>query len=524
MKIHAAQLMLKYFFLLLNAILANDLTPSPRPRHRSAFFRMEPPMKACTIVFHLVASSTALGQVIEFAPPPFPPVYSLAFGFEVAGLGDVDEDGLGDVAVADSSGQTIGDDRFGRVYVYSGRTGELVRTLYPPPRTGMTSGFGERVSCAGDLDGDGVDDLAITADTNTDPGGPSFAGRVHVHSGATGSLLYSLRPDPDAPNLNFGSDLARVPDLDGDGVSDLVVGSYREARAYVFSGATGEQLYFVTSPGTCSCAFGVHVAGIPDLDGDGRGDFAVGSREPIEPGSPIWGKVFIFSGAKGEFKYELAIPGTSLEGATDLDGDGRGDLLIANTNLNPEYELDYSGYVQVVSGANGQIVRILTCPEPKPGTEFGASVALAPDMGGDGVAEILVGMRGPGLNGAGGAYLFSGGSGEHLRALVSPQPQPSGNFGISVSSVPDVNGDGRAELLVGAHQEWFDNGNSRGRAYMFLSCPADLNADGVATSADFFHFLSMFFSEQTGADFNRDSRVNSQDFFDYLAAFFAGCP
>ena len=55
------------------------------------------------------------------------------------------------------------------------------------------------------------------------------------------------------------------------------------------------------------------------------------------------------------------------------------------------------------------------------------------------------------------------------------------------------------------------------------SCPADLNCDGIANSADFFDFLTAFFNAEPAADFNGDEQVTSQDFFDFLAAFFAGC-
>jgi hypothetical protein len=54
-------------------------------------------------------------------------------------------------------------------------------------------------------------------------------------------------------------------------------------------------------------------------------------------------------------------------------------------------------------------------------------------------------------------------------------------------------------------------------------CLADFNCDGAANSADFFDFLTVFFTNAPAADFNHDSSINSQDFFDFLAAFFAGC-
>jgi hypothetical protein len=126
--------------------------------------------------------------------------------------------------------------------------------------------------------------------------------------------------------------------------------------------------------------------------------------------------------------------------------------------------------------------------------------------------------------GAGAVYLFSGATGLPLQRFVSSNPRQSGRFGHSLGVVPDANGDGRFELTVGAPLEYPESKAQQGRAYLFLSCPADLNADGLATSQDFFDFLTAYFTPEGGrADFNRDGAVNSQDFFDFLAAFFAGC-
>jgi hypothetical protein len=95
-------------------------------------------------------------------------------------------------------------------------------------------------------------------------------------------------------------------------------------------------------------------------------------------------------------------------------------------------------------------------------------VAEVPDADGDGVADHLVGANSEaaGAAGAGRAYLFSGATGALVGTLQSPNAENSGFFGLAVAGVPDVNGDGRGDLLVGAYQEDGPTTNS-GRAYLF---------------------------------------------------------
>src|SRR5690606_16999294 len=108
---------------------------------------------------------------------------------------------------------------------------------------------------------------------------------AYVYSGATGALLYALASPHAGYQSWFGFAVAGVPDLDGDGRGDLLISAPAEShaaqndgRAYVFSGATGDLLHTLTSPNPFSGGnFGGAVAGLDDLDGDGRGDLLVGA-------------------------------------------------------------------------------------------------------------------------------------------------------------------------------------------------------------------------------------------------------
>ena len=118
-----------------------------------------------------------------------------------------------------------------------------------------------------------------------------------------------------------------------------------------------------------------------------------------------------------------------------------------------------------------------TLTSPNPGASgfsgfFGFSVSGVPDADGDGRGDLLVGAPSEnvaiGASGAGRAYLLSGATGALLRTLVSPNPPFRGLFGISVSGVPNTAGDGRGGLLIGASSE---NGGTpgSGRAHSYAT-------------------------------------------------------
>ncbi len=469
-----------------------------------------------TVAASVWSSGRAFGQTVELVPPG----EGLGFGISVTGVPDLDGDGWGDVAV--------GAPQFaleGRVFVFTGRTGSYVRTL-ASPMIPYSHGFGPIVCGIHDLNGDHLGEILVAAPGDGIPASPTYAGRVHAFSGASGGVLYSLLPESQTNEISFAGALATVPDLDGDGVDDFIVGSEGEfsgaGAAYVFSGATGARVHLLFSPQACAfCRFGNNVAGTPDLDGDGRGDVVVyAPREPVEPGSTTYGVLYVFSGAGGTVLHRIPMWTSSLAGVADLDGDGLGDIIVGQ----PWFTVSAA----VLSGATGEVIRIISPPMPIPPQygDFGASVAAIPDLDGDGLPEILIGAPTGRVGNLplrpGAAHLYSGATGARLRTFGSPHPMQDGAFAYSLAPVSDANGDGRSEIVIGALYERPATGE--GRAYLFYSCPADMNADGRITSQDFFDFVNAFFAAEPRADFSRDGTINSQDFFDYLAAFFAGCP
>ncbi len=400
------------------------------------------------------------------------------FGGEVLGVGDLDSDGHGDLVIGAWSEDVGSVTGAGRVYVLSGATGLPLGEITSP---NIESGgyFGFAASNVPDTDGDGHDDLLVGA-YNED----IQSGRAYLFSGATGALLHELQSPAPALAGAFGSSVSGIGDLDGDGRGDLLVGaagegspiSFLAGRVYAFSGATGALLFTLASPNPDpNSHFGLALGSVSDTDGDGRDDILAGAwAEPVGA-SGLAGRAYVFSGDGGALLYELESPnsqtdgrfGNAVSGTSDLDGDGRGDLVVGAYG-----ESDFAGRAYVFSGSDGALLHTLISPTPEPDGSFGTSVAAVPDLDGDGRDDLLVGAsgEGPGASpdGAGRVHAFSGAGGAALFTLASPNEQEGGAFGAAVAGVPDTDGDGRGDVLVGAYFEAPSGGSeATGRAYLF---------------------------------------------------------
>jgi hypothetical protein len=147
--------------------------------------------------------------------------------------------------------------------------------------------FGSSVSDAGDVNGDGVDDLIVGA-----PGNGGFnPGNVQVFSGVDGSVLYNF--DGDSGSDRFGVSVSGAGDVNGDGFDDLIVGAvldndngFQSGSARVFSGSDGSVLYNLDGD-SARDGFGGSVSGLGDVNGDGVADFIVGA------GSGGYARVFV---------------------------------------------------------------------------------------------------------------------------------------------------------------------------------------------------------------------------------------
>ncbi|MBK6940715.1 MAG: FG-GAP repeat protein [Planctomycetes bacterium] len=161
-----------------------------------------------------IAQSREPFQRVDSGLPPFG---AGGFGSNAVGLYDVEGDGFDDYAIA--APNFVHSGGMGRVFVISGRTGSVMVTL-----DGTTSGaaFGTGIAAVGDVDGDGVQEIAVSA-PGADPPGKLNAGNVSCYSGATGVVLWSA--DGAAAFDEFGTTMCALNDTDADGVLELVVGA-----------------------------------------------------------------------------------------------------------------------------------------------------------------------------------------------------------------------------------------------------------------------------------------------------------
>lgn len=224
--------------------------------------------------------------------------------------------------------------------------------------------------------------------------------------------------------------------------------------------------------------FGSVVASVPDTDGDGTPDIAVGAfRERV--GTILQaGRVTIHSGATGAILRTLVSPtpellgffGSAVAGVPDVNGDGRGDLIVG-APFEGNGLLQGIGRAYLISGADGVRLRTFSAGAPESGDLFGSSVAGLPDMNGDGRGDIAIGAALADPGGAptdsGRAFIYSGATGAFLRGMASPKQEAGGAFGTSIAGLPDVNGNGKGDIVVGAPLEDTPNISDVGRVYLF---------------------------------------------------------
>lgn len=253
------------------------------------------------------------------------------FGSSIAGLGDIDANGVPDFAVGEPGRNGFA----GRVYVYSGLTGTALFQ-----KDGVAGDeCGTAVSVAGDLNGDGTTDWFVGS-PYADTGGLTDNGTAEVFSGADGSSLRLF--EGTASNDQFGQAVDGGHFIDLDAVPDFIIGIPNRnpgsapagGSAAVYDGATGNLTYLVEGTALAD-NLGNSVALTGDVDGDGFGDFLVGARLMDAGGNFDAGSAFLHSGRDGALLHRIdgVDPqdncGDSVVGGADIDGDGFSDYAVA---------------------------------------------------------------------------------------------------------------------------------------------------------------------------------------------------
>jgi hypothetical protein len=309
-------------------------------------------------------------------------------GHAVAGVGDVDADGVPDYAVAGPGTPGAPPPQLGRLLVISGATHTVLIDRTGPAHLSF---FGYDIGGAGDVNQDGRADVLVGAPFHSLAG--QFSGSAHVISGADGSTLRTV-PGP-APLAGFGSAVSRVGDQTGDGRDDHAVGAFgagtfQTGEAYVLSAADGSIVRTLKAKQQTGLQFGnffVHDAG--DIDADGMADIFVGDYgdSSVGPGS---GLGYVFYGGRDERRLIFPDePGSGLgpgRGAGDVDGDGHDDVVIAAYLSSAGASL--AGKMYVFSGRNGKVIRTMT------GTvafeRLGFDALAVGDVNADGRIDFLI--------------------------------------------------------------------------------------------------------------------------------------
>ena len=485
-------------------------------------------------------------------------------GWSVSLAGDVNGDGYDDLIIGARYGDPNGDNNAGETYVVHGGarapgTDGVLDLSDLDGRNGFTlTGIdaddqsGRSVSSAGDVNGDGYDDLIIGAN-RADPNGDSNAGETYIVYGGASAPGTGGELDLSALNgtngfiltgidgFDFsGSSVSSAGDVNGDGYDDMIIGAYRadpngDSQAgetyLVYGGANAPGTGGVLDLGALDRSNGFILAGIDqddfsgfsvssagDVNGDGYDDLIIGARSADPNGDSLAGETYIvYGGASAPgtgSRFNLsALDGTngfilngidaddrsggSVSSAGDVNGDGYDDLIIGAFGADPNGDR-YAGETYVVyggastPGTNG--VLDLSALDGSNGfiltgidryDRSGRSVSSAGDVNGDGYDDLIIGAWGADPNRdryAGETYVVYGGAsapGTGGRFNLSALDGTNGTngftltgidagdvSGFSVSSAGDVNGDGYDDLIIGAQGADPNGDSDAGETYV----------------------------------------------------------
>jgi hypothetical protein len=394
----------------------------------------------------LDVSSVATGSadfIVEYVSGAAAGEYA---GWAIANAGDVDQDGFDDLIIGAPFNNENGA-AAGKVYVFSVRTGDLLFDVVGTPG----SRHGWSVAGAGDVNLDGHADVIVGA-----PFHNNKRGRAYVYSGLDGQELFRKLGSGNGDRLGYA--VAGGVDFDDDGHDDVIAGAPwnddaapNAGQVQVISGSNGSRIGVLVGERKGD-KFGTSVAALMNVDGDGFGDFVVGA--PTNDGSGRnAGKVYVYSGRFLSVLYTRTGMragdqfGRSVAAAGRIDANNRDDFVVG-APLFDKSGADNAGRVFVYSGHTGDLLWARNGQAAN--DRSGWSVAGAGDVDGDGVDDVLVGAYlhdTAGAN-AGRAYVRSGLNGAALEVFDGASADDL--FGLAVAGIGDANNDGFDDVLVGA--------------------------------------------------------------------------
>ncbi len=286
-------------------------------------------------------------------------------------------------------------------------------------------------------------------------------------------------------------------DFDGDGKYEIIVSSEQErvgdnhnqGKVYIFDEG-GKYLFALNSPNPQIDGYFGSSLSSGDLDGDGRWEVLVGARgENMKEASGV-GRAYLFDG-KGYLLHSFANPNYKEYSSfgysvlmKDLDGNGRAEIIIGapteNTTLTTAIPVGSSktgkthGRVYIFSGTDFSLMDILAPTDLNKNINLGSSLASG-DIDGDGIKELIAGAIGGetgGFSSQGEVYIFGrkGEGGEKkwslLNIITTPNPGPMSLFGYALAT-GDINGDGKADIAIGAPGEMVGKSFGQGKVYIY---------------------------------------------------------
>ncbi len=410
--------------------------------------------------------------------------YDLQFGSAVSSAGDVNGDGYSDVIIS-AVGYSNGEYREGQVFAYYGSATGLRNTPDWMVESNVAeSWFGFSVDGAGDVNGDGYDDIIVGAPWLTH--GQEEEGAVYVYYGSRTGLesTPAWGIEGNSPYRHLGYWVVSAGDVNHDGYGDVAVGNYESsgsgsAVSVYYGSAIGLQLTpdWQTQCSTASCGMGFRIGAAGDVNKDGYDDLIVSSYVR-ESSTSVRGRYQLFMGSAVGLASTAAwsVEGTSLNDNSaasvsrvgDFNGDGYDDIIIGWPPLGSD-----GGVWMYFGSATG------LSPVPNWTSDVGGVVSDLGDVNGDGFGDIMIGAPFYWINGAytGKVFLYYGRSMDFLSdtQLLNGR-QDFSYFGYRVKGAGDVNQDGFDDVIVGAYL--YDNGQlDEGRAYLYYGSDWGVNSE-----------------------------------------------
>ncbi len=314
-----------------------------------------------------------------------------SFGQAVDSPGDVNGDGVADLVVGEPLANSIGFQR-GYVYLISGSNGQ---TLIRVAGDSDQDALGGSIGAAGDVNNDGIVDYIAGASAD-DTGGFFNNGSAIVYSGANSSILWI---HSGLASSDFaGASVGGAGDVDLDGHDDVIVGisgndlaGFNAGMARVYSGLDGSVLHQVTGANPFGL-FGSAVDGAGDVNADGVPDFIVGAPQDGAVGVQWSGLARVYSGTNGALLHSFAgddlfgMFGSSVSGASDVDGDGFDDVVVGAAWDDSRTIL--GGAVRIFSGQTGARLEEFVGANHD---GVGRTVDGLGDVNGDGRPDVVAG-------------------------------------------------------------------------------------------------------------------------------------